>query len=150
MSVAQQERARYEQYQSLLPTIVESLARGEDCRSVAAELTSREGVDHVQSYRWVHDTEEQIERFRKRRAVLAVIPVWLMGAVFVVSALMLLADVGPGRTGLTVLLAAASFFLSMLAAVVAWRLSRNPWRAWLSRQQHLLRAQLRGRAGNHE
>lgn len=137
MTVAEQERQRYQRYQEQLPGIVDALEAGEDARNIAARIAETGEISLVDGYRWIQHTEEEIDTFRRRRAMVYLIPLWIAGVLFVAFGLMLLGDIGLGRTAGAGVGAVGSLAGASIATLVAWRRSRNPWHDWLQRQQPL-------------
>ncbi len=134
MTVAEQERQRYQRYQEQLPAIVAALESGSDARQIAARIAQSGEVELVEGYRWVQLTEEEIDQFRRRRAMLHLIPLWIAGTLFVTFALMLLADIGLGRTTGAMAGAVVTLTVAGFTTIIAWRKSRNPWQTWLQQQ----------------
>ena len=137
MNVAQRERERALQFERLLPGIAAALSRGDSALDVARDLERDAGVDLQEGYRWIQLTEEEVERFRRRRALIAVLPVWVLGIAATLGGLMLLGDFGLGRTAATFVLTLGALLLAAVVAVLAWRRGKDPWASWLAQRGRL-------------
>lgn len=138
MTIAEQERARSRKYEALLPEMVAALAEGRAALDVARELAEHHGIDIQESFRWVHLTEEEIEAFRRRRAVMLVIPVWVLGMAAVALGVMALGGIGPLGTAGALWGALAGAAGAGIYSAIILRRGSSPWQAWLvHRNRHL-------------
>lgn len=83
MRIADQERAEHQAYLAALPAIVRGVSEGQDFVQLAAAIAVERDYDERTVYLWITTVDRQIDRARRRAAVLAVAPVWLGGLALV-------------------------------------------------------------------
>ncbi|TVR69403.1 MAG: hypothetical protein EA427_08300 [Spirochaetaceae bacterium] len=130
MTVADREHERSEKYRQELPRIIRGLQAGEDPVELARQVSESCGLEHRETYQWVQITEEQVERFRRRRAIITVIPIWIGGAAIVGAAFLVLQGVVRGG----IALGSGGAILALSFTVLGRRLGRDPYERWLLRE----------------
>ncbi len=137
MTVAERERQMQAEYRHALPEIVTGLRDGVDPVSLGESVQSSHDVSATDAFRWIQLTEQAIDRYRRRRALVALIPVWLGGGTVVLAGLLLLLGATPsGESGIAAVLlsGAVGALLFLVASVRARGLSRRVYREWLENE----------------
>lgn len=135
MTVAEQERERSRQYRRQLPLIIQGLREGLDQVELADRISRDCGFTPRETYQWVRSTEDAVDRYRRRRAVLAVIPIWIGGAALVGGFLLLLQGASGARAVLGAALGSAGLGLAGVFFLLGRRLRREVYEKWLRREE---------------
>lgn len=137
MGIAEQERRRHELYRRVLPSIVAGLRERAEPVALAEQLAGvSETVDQWEVYRWIQSTESAIESYRRRRAVVMLIPVWIGGALIVAGGLMLMTGGAAERSGYPTAIVAAGVLLVAVFLYAAVHCNRRAHTRWLQREEH--------------
>ncbi len=131
MTVAERERQRLEIYHRVLPLLVQAVLERGDLVAAAERIASDENLAHAEVYRWIQDTEEQIDRARRRRAVPGLLAVWSAG--FAVTAGGVHA-IFRGLAPFHIVVALAALVAAVFAATLLRDLRRRSADAWLRAQ----------------
>lgn len=75
--IAEQQRREEAIYRTVLPEIVETITKDVERIETAQRLSETHGIDSRTVYRWIQWVDDQTDRFRKRRAVALLVPIWL-------------------------------------------------------------------------
>lgn len=135
MTIAEREREHSRLYRRALPWIVDGLSQGQEPVSIAHLCSEKTGLSERDTFRWVQATEEAVERYRRRRAVFMVVPIWIGGLTVTAASLaVMVMETGPYRS------AASGFIVAgALLAFGFYRRSRNSGesihRRWLQREE---------------
>jgi hypothetical protein len=76
MGIAEEQRKQEQVYRELLPEIVDVVSRRDEQVEAAEDISRRVGVDTRTVYRWITLTEQELDRARRRRVIVTLIPLW--------------------------------------------------------------------------
>lgn len=120
MTIAERERQRRDVYQEVRPEIVATIRSGADLVAFAQELAERTGIPLQEVYRWIQHTEDLMDSERRRKAIVAIVPLWAGGALLTVAALLVLTGQSRHHPALSV-----GFVVTGLVAILAFVILRS-------------------------
>lgn len=124
-----------EKYHEVLPELLEGLRDGREQVELADALSERTGLSTRETYQWIQMTEGAVERFRRRRAIVTVVPIWLGGLSFCIAGLMVIMGTFRDNPFLTGLLAGGGLLSAVLFAIRGRRLQRDVHEKWYRDRQ---------------
>lgn len=135
MTIAEQERANRRIFREVVARIAAAVTAGDNLAALASSIAEDRGIEARTVYRWVQHTERELERARRRRAAVLLVPLWL-------GALSALLSLGGWVVGFTspagvpwwVILAGGAV-VSGAAALRLRGLRERAMRAWVERAQ---------------
>lgn len=132
MTIAEKERERTRRYRQELPFIVNGLREGREAVDLARSVSERSAADERESFQWVRSVEESVERYRRRRAVITVIPIWTGGASAAAGVILWLTGATDSGIAIAGALVAAGLAAVVLSALRGYRLKGNVYEKWLA------------------